>query len=490
MQRSRIAQALLFGGGLAAHTAMAASVQLISAKPGATKFIEFETASLTGGILASVQFSVVPKSGSFTRPVAATYSAAYLTARGYLNAAGTQVTVPTFGLYANYTNTINLVFNFSDGSQVPLQASVTTGAFSENCNVFNNMKIALQARQHTGDISYDYLMMKKYCDFEGPTILDTDGNVRWIATDRTISHPAILYGNSIYTSNGTGVNRMDWDGTYVPVADYAGIGVTDSGHHNYEPGRNGIILEVSTANSVESVDLEIDTAGHVLRSWDWVQIISTAMTAGGDNPALFVFPTDLNWFHNNSTLYNPADNTLIASSRENFVIAVDYDSQKIKWILGDPTKAWYGFASLRKYAMKLAKGTNPPEGQHSLSFDHNGNLLLFDDGFHSLVHTPAGGSRTYSTPRAYRLNTALKSAKEVFNYTQNGTVYTTLCGSTYEDAPSNYIIDYPLAQNGAITELVGVGASLQKVFDFQFPAVNLCGTAWNAIQVHMENIAY
>jgi hypothetical protein len=35
------------------------------------------------------------------------------------------------------------------------------------------------------------------------------------------------------------------------------------------------------------------------------------------------------------------------SSRENFVIAIDYDSGNIKWILGDPTKHWYEFQSLR-----------------------------------------------------------------------------------------------------------------------------------------------
>jgi len=493
LQRHQRARAILFACALAtlpACNALAASAQIVSSKQGATKFIEFVTAALSGGTLASVQFTVVPKPGSFTRPVSATYSAAYLSSRGYLNGPGTQVIIPVFGLYTAYTNTVNIGFTFVNGAQIPQQVSIQVAAFSEQCNVFNNMKIVLQARQKTSDISYDYVMMKKFCDFEGPTIIDTDGNVRWIASDRVTSHPAILYQNSIYTSNGTGVNRMSWDGTYTKVADYADIGVIDSGHHNYEPGRTGIILEVSTANSVESVDMEIDTAGNVLHTWDWVQIISNAMKAGGDNPALFVFPTDLNWFHNNSTLYNPKDNTLIASSRENFVIAVDYDTQQIKWILGDPTKAWYTFPSLRKYALKLAKGTNAPEGQHALSFDANGNLLLFDDGFHSLTHTPAGGSRTYSTPRAYKLSLSTKSAKEVFNYEQNQTIYTTLCGSAYEDAPSNYLIDYPLAQNSAITEFIGLGTSLKQIFDFQFPATALCGTAWNALQIHMENISY
>ena len=49
--------------------------------------------------------------------------------------------------------------------------------------------------------------------------------------------------------------------------------------------------------------------------------------------------------------YNRADDSLIVSSRENFVICLDYETQAIKWILGDPTKKWYQFPSLRTFAL-------------------------------------------------------------------------------------------------------------------------------------------
>ena len=63
------------------------------------------------------------------------------------------------------------------------------------------------------------------------------------------------------------------------------------------------------------------------------------MIAGGDDPSGFVFDSVLgDWFHNNCTAYRAEDNTLLVSSRENFVIALDYDSDAIKWILGDSTK--------------------------------------------------------------------------------------------------------------------------------------------------------
>jgi hypothetical protein len=88
-------------------------------------------------------------------------------------------------------------------------------------------------------------------------------------------------------------------------------------------------------------------------------IISAAMIAGGDDPSLFVYPAPTDWFHNNATAYRSSDNSLIVSSRENFVIAIDYDSGNIKWILCDPTKHWYEFQSLRQFSLTLAAGTLP-----------------------------------------------------------------------------------------------------------------------------------
>ena len=62
------------------------------------------------------------------------------------------------------------------------------------------------------------------------------------------------------------------------------------------------------------------------------------------------------WFHNNAVTYRASDDSLIVSSRENFVIALDYQSGAIKWILGDSTKAWYQYPSLRQYALTVPAG--------------------------------------------------------------------------------------------------------------------------------------
>ena len=72
--------------------------------------------------------------------------------------------------------------------------------------------------------------------------------------------------------------------------------------------------------------MEVDAGGNILRTWNLADIISAAMIAGGDDPHQFVYRAPIDWFHNNACAYRSSDNSLIVSSRENFVIALDYDS--------------------------------------------------------------------------------------------------------------------------------------------------------------------
>ena len=156
----------------------------------------------------------------------------------------------------------------------------------------------------------------------------------------------MLFDNAFYLTSGPSLLRTEFDGVTTPVADYSGIGVTNF-HHNIDPGRDGMIIDANTVDRTESVNIEVDAAGNVLRTWNLADIISAAMIAGGDDPSQFVYPAPADWFHNNTSAYRSSDDSLIVSSRENFVIALDYDSGNIKWILGDPTKHWHEFPSLR-----------------------------------------------------------------------------------------------------------------------------------------------
>lgn len=280
--------------------------------------------------------------------------------------------------------------------------------------------------------------------------------------------------------------------------DYTDLSVADF-HHNIDPGKVGLLAEVDTdvdgplgTAEVEAIIIEVDSAGNLLNFWNLGDIISAAMTAGGDDPTQFVFPVSHNpndWFHNNAATYDRADDSVIVSSRENFVIALDYSTKTIKWILGDPTKAWYQFPSLRQYALALAPGTLPPIGQHATSITFDQSLLLFDDGFQSATHTPTGDNRTYASPRKYRLDLTNKLATEVWNFEMGQSILDPICSSVYEDAPYNYLVDYAFVNgfNAPVNyaQLLGLDAAGEEIFYYQYTTV-FCNQAFNSVPLHLE----
>src|SRR6185437_2014219 len=89
---------------------------------------------------------------------------------------------------------------------------------------------------------------------------------------------------------------------------------------------------------------------------------------------------------------------------EDFVIAIDYSTGAIKWILGDTTKKWHEFPSLAQFALTTPDGSLPPIGQHAVSIAFDQDLLLLDDGYFSTFQMPPGINRTYSSARKYQLD--------------------------------------------------------------------------------------
>ncbi len=469
------------------------SITITAKNPGPTPFIEQLTlvASSTSSI-RSVQFTVAPKPGSVTRPLSATYSNAYLTSRDYLQPATGEIFLPVYGLYANYTNTVTLTYLFSDGSSKTASTTITTPVYADPCQY--GTPTVLQPRTSSKSLSYDFMMIRERCNDSSPTIIDSDSAVRWIGSAAISDITSIFYNNAFYVANGRGLNRIELDGTVTFLHDYADIGITYL-HHNIDRGKVGLILDADTNDYFESTNIEVDAAGNVLKAWNLSAIIGAAMIAGGDDPTQFVYSSPTDWFHNNAVAYNRADDSIIISSRENFVICLDYETSAIKWILGDPTKKWYQFPSLRQYALTLSAGTTPPEGQHSVSIAPDQNLLLFDNGYPSYVEIPVGQGHSYSAPRKYRLDLTSKVATEVWSFSPDPSVFSSLCSSVYEDAPSNYLVDYAFIRNPDTGEyrgrLLGLDASGATAFYYEYPnAPYTCQQVYNAVPVHLESTKF
>ncbi len=472
---------LTFDGQTAGPTPFIANVKLI-VTPAST--------------LKSVGFAIAPRPGSVTRPLSATYSRNYLQSHGKFDPQTGIISLTVFGLYSNYNNTVTVTGSFMDGSTTQRTTRITTAVYNDPCAL--NTPTVRQARTGSTELSYDFVLVAGFCGKGSPVIIDTDGAVRWVGTTGMSNPVATFYDNAVYFGDGPRLFRIELDGTVTIVRDYSDIGVLLFSH-NLDRGKHGLIADVHTTGYVGTENIEVDAAGNVLRRWNPAKIISAAMIAGGDNPTEFVkksegvygFGSPEDWWHNNSVAYRVSDDSLLISSRENFVICIDYETNAIKWIFGDITKQWYQFPSLRKYALAAGPDTLPPDGQHSVSITHDNNLLLLDNGRQSQHHVPRGPSRS-SASRKYDLDLEAKTATEVWTYPEVSNFQTPFCSSVYEDAPSNYLIDYAQVNSpqGRYAEILGLTAAGEKVFDYTYPTNRCDFVAYRSLPVHWENLVF
>ncbi len=463
---------------------------------GATPFISKVNLQVSNTtVLKSVQFTIDPKPGSVTRPLSGTYSNDYLVGRGFEHPP--QIILPVYGLYAGRSNIVRLTYRFLDGSSKQGVTSIATSTFNDQGCGYNTPTI-IQPRTNSTDLSYDYIFDRSACGTFSPVILDTDGALRWVSPLTTASAlfaSSTFFDNAVYMTQTSKLFRIELDGTILLVADYSNIGVVNL-HHNIDAGKTGLLIEPDTTSYFESTILEVDSNdGHVMKTFNMANIISAAMVAGGDDPSQFVFPTPTDWFHNNGAAYNRADDSVVISSRENFVICVDYNTTAIKWILGDPTKKWHQFASLRKFAIGVAPGSLAPIGQHAPSITFDEGLLLFDDGQMSQFQNPPGAQRNYASPRKYTVDLVKNLVTEVWNYPANENIHCPFCSSVYEDQPFNYVIDYAFVNGGGppniptFAQFVGLDASGERIFYYQFPTQG-CNTAYNSLPIHLESTKF
>ncbi len=467
------------------------TIRITGYTPGATPFISnLHLIASDTTVIKSIQFKVTPKPGSFARPLSATYANYYLVDRGFENQQTGDILLPVYGLYDGYSNVVRLTYQFVDGSSRGVNITITTATFNETCG-YKNLS-PLQPRS-SAPLSYDYFLIKSTCSNFSPAIVDSDGALRWVGMANISSTSSTFLNNAVYISgNGPQVYRIDLDGAVTQVADYSSV--ARYSHHNMDIGKVGLLLDVNTDSYFESVNIEVDPySGRVVKTWNLADIISAAMRAGGDDPSQFVYSSPTDWFHNNSVAYNRADDSIIVSSRENFLICLDYETGAIKWILGDPTKKWYQFQSLRNFALTLTPGSHAPIGQHAISVTFDQNILVLDNGQNSVFQHPPGEQRTYSSPRKYKLDLNARTATEVWNSNFGQSIWCPYCGSVYEDGPFNYLIDFTFVNGvseNSLLQLIGLNDAEDTAFRYQYQSQPGCLVGFNAFPIHLENTKF
>jgi hypothetical protein len=474
------------GGSDSSQDALLGQVSIASQAPGPTPFIAHVGLVIERpDRVRSVSYTIAPKPGTVSRPVSVTYGSAYLARRQLLDTAGKHLDLPVFGLYADYPNQVSLRITFADGSTRSESALINTPAYHEAVPYYTAPDVKTP-RQPDIALGFDFMLLKNL--LATPVVIDTDGNLRWVGIGVTDASASTFAGGRFLAGDGSTptLYRIELDGTA------SSVGLSDPAfaqfHHDLVPGKTGLLAEVDTRTDGVlhrgTVLAEIDADGRVLKQWDLSAIFRATMLAAGDDPSGLV-RDEADWFHMNSAIYNAADDALLVSSRENFVVKLDYESGRIRWLLGDPDKYWYqAYPSLRTLALKLTSGT-VPVGQHALSMAPDGTLMLFNNGFASMNQppgTPAGSNPGFSAVSKYVIDEAAGTAAEVWTYEHNRDIWSDVCSSAYQVSQGSYLVNYASAYGRTRAKLVGLDANGKVAFDYEYPTIR-CDTIFNAVPI-------
>lgn len=464
-------------------------------QPGVTPFIA--SVELVGQSVAdvlSVTFNIAPKPNTVSKAVNVTWNRAALASGGYIQS--NSISLPVFGLYDGYENQVTFQVHFVDGSEQQLEDQIATEPYTDPTGVYKSPTI-FKARAAGSNLGFNFFTMKSLLG--SPVIVDTDGEVRWVVPATATS--AIYFSNGQFLGGSEATAQLSilqLDGTESALPAALPQPLLASFTHNIDPGSSAtsVLTEFNGTDdlgvSTDDIVAEISplSSQPVIQTFDMADVLTSYMKANGDDPSAFVRP-GVDWFHVNASTYDPSDDTVIVSSRENFLIKINYQTKDIIWILGDPTKYWYTFPSLRAKALTLAPGGDYPIGQHGVSITSDGYIMVFNDGLGSLnqpAGEPAGISRTFSEVNAYSVNSTAMTAQQIWSFNYGQSIYSPICGSIYEAPGSTYLIDFATADNYANARLVGLDSNHNVVFDFQYDSPSFCAAGWNAIPINLDDM--
>ncbi|MFM5323929.1 aryl-sulfate sulfotransferase [Aeromonas veronii] len=444
--------------------------------------------------IKNISFNIKTKEGNHAKSVSATYDWNYLSNNSLYDTKSNRIQIPIFGLYSNYLNELTINIQFTDNSNYSFKKTIATAAYVDSIGIYDDVGIITKPSA-TPTYSYFYLKGSK----KSPIIMDIDGEVRWDADIKRASGSSIFL-NNIFLTGSTKNKAVDTLSLYGKMdsftVDGTAMGSDAYFHHNIDQGKTGVLIELdgttSGALKIESFLSEIDNKGKIIKEWDLGKIFSEYMLQEGDDPSNFV-RDGVDWFHMNAATYDPADDTLVISSRENFVVKLDYATGKLIWLLGDETKHWYSYPSLQKLALSLSSGQTPI-GQHAVSMTKDGKLMLFNNGrrsFNNPVGTPAGIDLATSQTAIFAIDNQNKTAQVAWSFDDG--IYSDICSSIYEDklaTQGDFLINYAAADNRTKVVIQGINKDKQKLFEFTYPSPTPCATSWNAIQIPLENIHF
>ena len=249
---------------------------------------------------------------------------------------------------------------------------------------------------------------------------DTNGDVRWyltntatwkidrlenghllVSTERLVNSPYYL----------TGLYEMDMLGKI-----YVEYSLPGGYHHDYYEMPNGNLLVASDdfnsgKGTVEDYIVELDReTGKIVKTIDLKDILN--MEDGKSENWV-----EYDWFHNNSVWYDEKTNSITLSGRhQDAVINIDYDTEKLNWIIGDPTN-WS--EEYQKYFFKpVGDDFEWQWSQHAAMITPEGYVFIFDNGNNKSKNEDeyVDAEDSYSRGVMYKIDIEKMTIEQVWEY--------------------------------------------------------------------------
>lgn len=278
--------------------------------------------------------------------------------------------IPLYGLYGDYENTV--VITTESGKT-------------------SNIKVKIEGSTRHGDIEVitNNIGNSNGEFYFGTTALgtaslgiDNYGEVRWFLSEDYSKGMVMLQNGHLLLSDMTkGPNSVSTGG--VIEVDMLGFihnqyEIEGGYHHDgFEKKDGNLLITSGDINSDYFCDVifEIDReSGEVVKAFKFYDIVKNI-------DSTVISQEEITWGFINSVFLDEERNELLVSMRNrNSIMAVDYNTQEIKWILGE---AKYWSSKFNPYIIKGIGDFKYPGGQHSITVLSDGRVSIFNNGYNS-----------------------------------------------------------------------------------------------------------
>ena len=283
-----------------------------------------------------------------------------------------------YGLYADYSNKVELIFTNNEGvERTRSNLFIDTGELRSGFPDFNVV-------QHYDSFAQNTLFLINYRTPNAPHapfMVDPYGKIRWYSEGFTTWGK---YGLQLFKNGNIGYGKSGPDQASVIeytlmgelINEYSFYPEFENVHHDVYEMSNGNLLVLVDKVGIETIEdhiIEMDRiSGAIINTWDLREILPM------DRYTLRKIGDGSDWFHANAVIHDESDNSLIVSGQAQGLIKISWEN-KLKWILA-PHEGWN--SQYTEYLLSpIGDEFEWNWGQHAPNILPNGNVLLFDNGF-------------------------------------------------------------------------------------------------------------